>query len=99
MGERRVAVHLAHPWFEERCAATEQHRGKVQAQLVRTGGVFLTNDLAAVRTRGQLVNPSVQPQPERPLGEALEVERPENRGGTAVLHGLAEMPRRPNGFV
>ena len=29
-----LPVHLARPWFEERCAATEQHRGKVQAQLV-----------------------------------------------------------------
>ena len=29
-----LSVHLARPWFEQRCAATEQHRGKVQAQLV-----------------------------------------------------------------
>ena len=95
MGERRVAVHLAHPWFEERCSATEQHRGKVQAQLV----LFLTNHSAAVRTRGpagQLLPFSLSLSAP---GEALEAGGLRTEAETAVLHGLAEMPRRPNGFV
>ena len=29
-----LPVHLAHPSLEQRCAATEHHRGEVQAQLV-----------------------------------------------------------------